>query len=74
MAKRGIDLGDDEVLEEERGEEAEVDDSPDLMRRVKMITTTKPTEEDHGLLEKAKKRRHWEIVSIRTTDARTGSI
>ncbi|ESK84090.1 WD40 repeat-like protein [Moniliophthora roreri MCA 2997] len=74
MANRGIDLAEDEVLEEERGEEAEVDDSPELMRKVRMITTTKRTEDDHGLLEKAKNRRQWEVVSIRTADARTGGI
>ena len=67
-----IDLGEDEVVEEERGEEAEVDDSPELLRRVLMIAVSNQPEDENSMSPKAINRRRWQIVPLRTTDKRTG--
>ena len=70
-----IDLREDEVLEEDKGEEAEVDNSADLGREVRIVVVS--TEEkkmmDLLLLEKAKKRRKWVVTPLRTVNAKTGS-
>ena len=70
-----IDLTEDEVVEEERGEEAEVDNSADLGRKVKIVVV--PTAEkammDLVLSEKAKRRRKWVVIPLRTSNAKTGS-
>jgi len=70
-----IDLNEDEILEEERGEEAEMDNSPEPARKVCMISV--PTSEkvmmDLLLSEKARKRRKWVISPLRTTNKRTAS-
>jgi hypothetical protein len=68
-----IDLNEDEVLEEEKGEEAEVDNSPEQGRKVRVIAV--PTDEkdmlDLLLTEKARNRRRWVVTPLRTTYART---
>lgn len=63
-----IDLKEDEVLEEERGEEAEVDDSPELGRKVRVLAS-----DEKSLGAKARDRRRWQVAALRTTDARTGA-
>ncbi|KIY50678.1 hypothetical protein FISHEDRAFT_39125 [Fistulina hepatica ATCC 64428] len=70
MVREYVDLGADELLEEDRDEAAEVDDSPDLGREVRIVRVR----EDPHLSEKARRRRQWELVSLRTADARTGAI
>ncbi|RDB28439.1 hypothetical protein Hypma_015928 [Hypsizygus marmoreus] len=65
-----IDLDEHEVIEEERGEEAEVDDSQDPGRKVRMVTAGTG---DEPLREKARNRRRWKVVSLRKVDARTGT-
>jgi len=67
-----IDLGEDEVLEEERGEEAEVDDSPDWGRKVRVLGILNKSREEKEITEKARNRRRWQITTILKTDARTG--
>lgn len=67
VASVGVDLAEDEILEEERGEEAEVDDSPDPKREVLIVSS-----ETLDLVEKAKRRRQWEITPLRTVNKRTG--
>ncbi|KAF7307469.1 hypothetical protein MIND_00541300 [Mycena indigotica] len=67
-----IDLGEDEVLEEERGEEAEVDDSAEWGRKVKVLGIIDKDREERGIVEAARMRRKWQITSLRATDARTG--
>ncbi|KAJ7837377.1 hypothetical protein B0H14DRAFT_3109751 [Mycena olivaceomarginata] len=57
-------LAEDEVLEEERGEEAEVDDSPEWGRKVRVLGIRE-------IIEKARNRRRWQITAIRKIDART---
>lgn len=66
-----IDLKEEEVVEEERGEEGEVDDSPELGRRVRVIAVLKGSE--GGLSDKALRRRKWVVSSLRTVNARTGT-
>lgn len=66
-----IDLKEEEVVEEDRGEENEVDDSPDLERRVRVIGIVKGNED--GLSDKALRRRQWFVDSLRRTNARTGT-
>ncbi|KAG6868494.1 hypothetical protein C0993_002032 [Termitomyces sp. T159_Od127] len=69
-----IDLDESEVVEEDRGEEAEVDDSPEIGRKVQMVVVANRRQSDEALGEKARNRRRWEIVSLRRVDARTGGI
>lgn len=69
-----IDLAEDEVLEEERGEEAEVDDSPELGRKVRVLGIINKAREEREIIEKARERRRWQITTIRKSDARTGDI
>ncbi|KAJ7070503.1 hypothetical protein C8F01DRAFT_1244238 [Mycena amicta] len=67
-----IDLGEDEVLEEERGEEAEVDDSAEWGRKLRVLGIVDKEQEERGIVEAARKRRKWKITSLRAIDARTG--
>ncbi|KAJ7069044.1 WD40 repeat-like protein [Mycena belliarum] len=67
-----IDLGEDEVLEEERGEEAEVDDSPEWGRSVRVLGIVNKSKEEREIVEKARNRRRWQITPLRQTNARTG--
>lgn len=69
-----IDLDENEVVEEDRGEEAEVDDSPETGRKVRMIVIENKRQSDQVLAEKARNRRRWEVVSLRCIDARTGGL
>ncbi|KAE9409138.1 hypothetical protein BT96DRAFT_806790 [Gymnopus androsaceus JB14] len=72
VASVGIDLAEDEVLEEDRGDEAEVDDSPDPKREVCVIISNEQRKGD--LVEKAKRRRQWDIIPLRTVNKRTAGI
>jgi len=67
-----IDLNEDELVEEERGEEAEVDNSPEAGRKVRIVVV--PTAEksmlDLLLSEKTRNRRKWVVTPLRTTNAR----
>jgi len=57
-----FDLRDDELLENERGEENEVDDDPDPFRKVRVIGHRYEQERPNP---KARERKRWEIVPIR---------
>jgi WD repeat-containing protein 23 len=61
-----IDLKEDEILEEDRTDEGEVDDSPDFHRFVNVISVPKGRE-DEPIGARASKRRQWEIVPLRAT-------
>jgi hypothetical protein len=65
-----IELGDDDTLESERGEEGEVDDSVDRNRRLRLVEVRQgqPTS------EQALRRRQWEIIPLRRSKAHTGRI
>ncbi|KAJ3575227.1 hypothetical protein NP233_g1225 [Leucocoprinus birnbaumii] len=65
-----IDLKEDDVVDEDRGEEGEIDDSPDPLRHVRMVSIIKGSE--GGLSEKAQRRRKWAVSSLRRINARTG--
>ena len=62
-----IDLTEDEVLEEDKGEEAEVDDSADLTRNVRIIamSTAEKNMMDLLLSEEARKRRKRVVIPLR---------
>ncbi|KAK0208650.1 hypothetical protein DFS33DRAFT_462965 [Desarmillaria ectypa] len=71
--KGGVDLGEDEVVEEERGEEGEVDDSPEPSRKVRVLSVVNATMEDESLVEKARNRRRWQVEPLRIANKRTGA-
>jgi WD repeat-containing protein 23 len=61
-------LREEEVEEQERGEETEIDDDPARDRFVRVIGMT--PEQDHELTERAWARRRWEVIPLRATAAR----
>lgn len=61
-------LREDEVEEQDRGEDTEVDDHPARDRAVRVIGLT--PEEQSELSDKAWVRRRWEVLPLRTTAAR----
>lgn len=66
-----IDLKEDEILETERSEEGEVDDSAEKHRQVRVVGITKEEEQAAG--EKASARRQWVVIPLRSTRSRTAS-
>ncbi|KAJ7762386.1 hypothetical protein DFH07DRAFT_814203 [Mycena maculata] len=66
-----IDLAEHEVLEEERGEEAEVDDSPEWGRKIRALGIVNKAREEQQIIPEARNRRRWQIIPLRQTDART---
>lgn len=70
-----IDLHEEEVVEEERGEEGEVDDAPEPSRKVRLVAVPTGDKDmlDGLLSEKPRQRRRWIIISLRKTTARTPS-
>jgi hypothetical protein len=62
VATGHFDLTEDEVLEEERSEETEVDDDPNLVRRVRVVGYRRQTDLPNS---KARDRKRWEILPIR---------
>ncbi|TCD68085.1 hypothetical protein EIP91_011538 [Steccherinum ochraceum] len=67
-----IDLKEDEILETERSEEGEVDDSPEKIRQVRVVGLTR--EEEKALGERAKSRWRWEVTPLRSTKRQTGPM
>lgn len=63
-----IDLAGDDVLEQDRGEEGEVDDSPESLRKLRVLAIMSGDPQPEG--SNARKRRQWEILALRTTNAR----
>jgi len=72
VVKSGLELGTDEVVEEERREEDEVDDSPELLRRIRVLAIAEKEHEDMKLTEGARDRRRWIVTPLRQGNARTG--
>lgn len=60
-----IDLREDEILEQERSEEGEVDDSAEKYRPVRVLGFTKEDGQLAG--ERAKARRQWIVTPLRNT-------
>ena len=65
-----IDLREDEILEQDRTEEGEVDDSTEPYRDVRVIGIAK--EDEQNVSDNAKARRQWVVIPLRTTKHRTG--
>lgn len=63
-----IDLRDDEILDLDRSEEGEVDDSPDLLRLVRVVTVSS-TDYDKTVAPYKALRRKWELLPLRATRA-----
>ncbi|THH05170.1 hypothetical protein EW145_g4992 [Phellinidium pouzarii] len=61
-----IDLREDELLEEDRGEGEEVDDSQEKFRRVRVLTVNS---DEEGTAETAQRRRTWEVMPLRRSRA-----
>jgi hypothetical protein len=67
-----IDLNEDELLDQDRGEEAEVDDSPDGLRMVRVLCVA-PHVKNETLGEKQRLRRSWQVIPLRRSAQRTGN-
>ncbi|KAF8665471.1 hypothetical protein AX16_000489 [Volvariella volvacea WC 439] len=67
-----IDLGEDEILEEEKGLEGETDDSPEPGRAVRVVGIVDKEMWDKEAPREAFNRRRWQVFALRTTNARTG--
>jgi hypothetical protein len=65
-----IDLNENEVLDQDRGEDMEIDDSPEGFRRVRVLSIA----HDETLGETAKRRRRWQVVPLRKTIASRTSL
>ncbi|KAF8591943.1 hypothetical protein K439DRAFT_1643920 [Ramaria rubella] len=71
--RRGeFDLREDEVSEVDRVEEDSIDDSPDPLRRVRVISLANGVIEDVGT--KTRERRRWEVIPLLKSKAMTGPI
>lgn len=60
-----IELAEDDVLEQDRGEEGEGDDSPALVRKVRVLALYPGDLSTAGV--NARNRRQWEVLPLRTT-------
>jgi len=69
QVNEAFDLREDELLEQDRGEYAEVDDSPTPGRKVRVIGTTE--EDARSLGAKARGRRQWRVMPLRRTAKKT---
>jgi len=65
-----IDLHEAEVLEQDRGEEGEVDDSPELIRKLQVLCLTQEDLNASG--QKARTRQQFEIIPLRKAIATRG--
>jgi len=68
-----FDLREDEVEEQDRGEDGEIDDHPALDRAVRVIGVTSKEEEQREFSDNAWVRRQWEVLPLRTTPARNST-
>jgi len=70
-----FDLREDEVMEEERGEEGDVDDSPEHRRDIRILSLPLATKERSARTGSAhaRERRRWEIVPLLREKATTRS-
>jgi WD repeat-containing protein 23 len=60
-------LTDNEVMEEERGAEGDVDDSPEVRRDIRVLSLPLATRQggtDGGGTKAARERRRWEVLPI----------
>ena len=66
VSDSNIDLREDELMEEDRGENEEADDSPEPLRRIRLVTLDDPQE---GVTEATKLRRSFEVIPLRRSRA-----
>lgn len=64
-----IDLKEEEIVDEDRGQEDEVDDSPEIGRHVRMVSVIEDNEGE--LSNRAQRRRQWVVTPLRRLNART---
>ena len=62
-----IDLTEDEMLEQDRGEEGEVDDSLEPQRNLRLLSIDARAAPPEGT--NARKRRQWQVLSLRRSAA-----
>ncbi|KAH0838130.1 hypothetical protein J3R83DRAFT_6380 [Lanmaoa asiatica] len=62
-----IDLAEDEMLEQDRGEEGEVDDSPEPQRNLRLLSIDPGGTLPEGT--NARKRRQWQVIALRRSAA-----
>ena len=62
-----IDLAEDEMLEQDRGEEGEVDDSPEPHRNLCLLSIDPGSTPPEGT--NARKRRQWQLFALRRSAA-----
>ena len=67
-----FDLREDELLEVDRAEEDGIDDSPDPLRRVRVISLASDVNQDVG--PRTRDRRRWEVIPLLRAKAMTGTI
>lgn len=72
VQKGEFDLREDELSEVDRAEEDGIDDSPDPVRRVRVISLASGVGDDVG--PRARERRRWEIIPLLRSKAMTGTI
>ena len=72
VQKGEFDLREDELSEVDRVEEDGIDDSPDPLRRVRVISLASGVDEDVG--PRSRERRRWEIIPLLKSKAKTGPI
>jgi len=65
-----IDLAEDEMLEQDRGEEGEVDDSLEPHRNLRLLSIDARAAPPEGT--NARKRRQWQVLSLRRSAAHRG--
>jgi hypothetical protein len=70
-----IELAEYGCQEEDKGEEAEVDDSLSIFKYggIIAVSTVKRGTVDLSLSEEAKKRRKWVVTPLRTVNTKTGT-
>lgn len=74
VSKSDIDLNEDEILEQERGEEGEVDDSTEAIRKVRVLSIANKMKEDRALGEKTRARRRWQVIPLRKSKSSNSRI
>lgn len=62
-----IDLAEDEMLEQDRGEEGEVDDSPEPQRNLRLLSIVPGGTPPEGT--NARRRRQWQVFALRRSAA-----
>lgn len=68
VSNSNIDLREDELMEEDRGENEEADDSQEPLRRIRLVTLDNSQEQEE-ITEATKLRRSFEVIPLRRSRA-----